>query len=204
MKHQAARGWVQGEGCPSGNKPQSHAFASIVFVEFAVARQTAFLLRALVSGAAAAAASTAVLALLARAEGKGALQPINSTSHWLNGEQAASFREADIAHTLTGAATHFAACVFWAALFEWRTGGRGSLAPLPLLRDAVAVSAFAAVVDYTVTPKRFTPGWEFVLSHRSMAVAYAAMAAGLAGPALASQARAQQQVGRHLGLRWLA
>jgi len=169
-----------------------------------VARQTAFLIRALVSGAAAAAASTAALALLARAEGKGALQPTNSTSHWLNGEQAASFKGADLAHTLTGAATHFAACVFWAALFEWRTGERGPLAPLPVLRDALAVSAFAAVVDYTVTPKRFTPGWEFVLSHRSMAVAYAAMAAGLAGAALASQPRPQQQVGRHPGLRRLA
>jgi len=75
---------------------------------------------------------------------------------------------------------------------------------LPVLRDAVAVSTFAAVVDYTVTPKRFTPGWEFVLSHRSMAIAYAAMAAGPAGAALASQPRPQQQVGRYPGLRRLA
>ena len=169
-----------------------------------MARQTSLLLRTLVSGAAAAAASTAALALLARAEGKGALQPANSTSHWLNGEQAASFKGADIAHTLIGAATHFAACVFWAALFEWRTGGRAPLAPLPVLRDVLAVSAFAAVVDYTVTPKRFTPGWEFVLSKQSMAVAYAAMAAGLAGGTLASQPGRQQQMGRHPGLRRLA
>ena len=169
-----------------------------------MARQTPFLLRTLVSGAAAAAASTAALALVARAEGKGALQPLNSTSHWLNGGQAASFKGADIAHTLTGAATHFAACVFWAALFEWRTGERGPLAPLPVLGDAVAVSAFAALVDYTVTPKRFTPGWEFVLSKRSMAVAYAAMAAGLAGGALASQPGRQQQMRRRPGLRRLA
>ncbi len=94
--------------------------------------------------------------------------------------------------------------MFWAALFEWRTGGHGPLAPLPVLRDAVAVSAFAAVVDYTVTPKRFTPGWEFVLSRKSMAIAYAAMAAGLAAAALADQARAQQWVGRHPALRRLA
>ncbi len=51
-----------------------------------MARQTPFLLRMLVSGAAAAAASTTALALLAPAEGKGALQPVNFTSHWLNGE----------------------------------------------------------------------------------------------------------------------
>ena len=32
--------------------------------------------------------------------------------------------------------------------------------------------------DYTVTPRRFTPGWELVLSKRSMALVYGAMAAG--------------------------
>ena len=169
-----------------------------------MAHQTSFLLGAFVSGAAAAATSTAALALLARAEGKGALQPTNSTSHWLNGEQAASFKGADIAHTLTGAATHVAACVFWAALFERWIGERGPVTPLLVLRDAVAVSAFAAVVDYTVTPKRFTPGWEFVLSKRGMAIAYAAMAAGLAGGALARQPLPLQRVGRHPGLRRLA
>jgi hypothetical protein len=42
-------------------------------------------------------------------------------------------------------------------------------------------SAIAAVVDYGLTPHRFTPGWELVLSKRSMAAAYLAMAAGFAG-----------------------
>ena len=41
------------------------------------------------------------------------------------------------------------------------------------------MSAIAAGVDYGPTPKRFPPGWEFVLSKRAMAVAYAAMAIGL-------------------------
>jgi branched-chain amino acid transport system permease protein len=35
-----------------------------------------------------------------------------------------------------------------------------------------------AAVDYTITPHRFTPGWELVLSKRGMALAYAAMALG--------------------------
>ena len=138
---------------------------------------------ALTSGSVASATSTAALALLARAEGKGALQPVNSTSHWRNGKQAASFRKADLAHTAVGYATHHAATVFWAVLFEWWIGTRRPVAALPLMRDALAVSAFAAVVDYGATPKRFTPGWEFVLSKRSMAVAYAAMALGLAAGA---------------------
>ena len=137
---------------------------------------------ALLSGTIASAASTAALALLARAEGKGALQPVNSTSHWRNGERAASFKEADLAHTAVGYATHHAATVFWAVFFEWWLGARRPAA-LPLVRDALAMSAVAAAVDYGATPKRFTPGWEFVLSKRSMAGAYAAMALGLAAGA---------------------
>jgi hypothetical protein len=49
------------------------------------------------------------------------------------------------------------------------------------------MSAIAAAVDYIATPKRFTPGWEFVLSKRSMAATYAAMALGMAAGALITQ-----------------
>ena len=138
---------------------------------------------ALTSGTLASATSTIALALLARAEGKGVLQPVNSTSHWMNGEQAASWRSANLTHTAVGYATHHAATVFWAVLFE-RWLGVPRPAALPLVRDALAMSAVAAAVDYGATPKRFTPGWEFVLSKRSMAAAYAAMALGLAAGAL--------------------
>lgn len=139
---------------------------------------------ALISGTVASATSSVALAFLARAEGKSALQPINSTSHWMNGTRAASFREADLTHTAVGYATHHAATIFWAVFFERWIGVRRPPALLPLMRDALATSAVAAAVDYGATPKRFTPGWEFVLSKRSMAVAYAAMAFGLAAGAL--------------------
>ena len=33
------------------------------------------------------------------------------------------------------------------------------------------------ICDYTITPHRFTPGWELVLSRRGMALAYAGFAA---------------------------
>ncbi len=133
--------------------------------------------RALVSGSCGCLASVAALALVARAEGKAAAQPLNATSHWLNGDRAASFRGVDAARTGTGLATHLTATVFWASLFEAWEGPRRR--PGRLGR-AAAVSAFAAAVDYTVTPHRFTPGWELVLSKGGMAVVYAAMAAGFA------------------------
>ena len=141
---------------------------------------SAALRRALVSGTCASVTSSVALALLARAEGKGALQPVNATSHWLNGPQAASFEGLDLGRTGVGYATHHAATVFWAVFFERWVAARRPLGALSMLRDALALSAVAAAVDYGATPKRFTPGWEFVLPKRSMAAAYVAMAAGLA------------------------
>jgi hypothetical protein len=144
---------------------------------------------AFVSGTAASITSTIALALVARAEGKAASQPINATSHWLNGNDAGSFKGVDIAHTAVGYATHHAANVFWAVLFEWWIGERRPLPPLELCQRALGTSALAAAVDYGATPKRLTPGWELVLTKRSMAVAYGAMAVGLALGAVALQGR---------------
>src|SRR3954454_20795115 len=107
---------------------------------------------AFVSGSAASITSTLALALLARAEGKTASQPINATSHWLNRTEAGSFKGVDIAHTAVGYATHHAATLFWAVLFE-RWIGRRRLPVLALFQRALATSAVAAVVDYGATPK---------------------------------------------------
>ena len=142
---------------------------------------------AMVSGTIASATSSLALAFLARLEGRGALQPVNATSHWWNGDQAASFREADIAHTAVGYTTHHAATIFWAVFYERLIGPRRPVAALPLLGDALIISAVSAAVDYGATPRRFTPGWEFVLSKKSMAAAYGAMALGLAMGAFMTQ-----------------
>jgi hypothetical protein len=138
------------------------------------------LVSALVTGTVASLASAAALALLAQAEGKGALQPINATSHWLHGEQAADCDELDAAHTLVGFATHYASAVFWALPFEFWRARHHSRSAGTLLRDACVTSAVAAAVDYGITPKRLTPGWELVLSKRSLVVTYGVLALGLA------------------------
>jgi len=145
--------------------------------------------RAVISGTVASVVSSVSLGLLARAEGKGVLQPVNATSHWLNGRKAAAVEDADVTHTVVGYATHHAATVFWAVLFERLVGARRPPAALPILQYAVATAAIAAAVDYGATPRRFTPGWEFVLSKRAMAAAYGAMAAGLAASALVARRR---------------
>ena len=141
-------------------------------------------LSALVTGTVASLASTAALALLAKGEGKDALQPTNATSHWLHGDEAARHDELDVAHTAIGYGTHNASAVFWALPFEAWLAARPPRSSFELLRDACAMSAIAAAVDYGATPKRFTPGWELVLSKRSVLATYGALALGLAGGAM--------------------
>lgn len=145
-----------------------------------------FLVRTLISGTATSVATTAVLALLARAEGQHPIQPVNSTSHWFLGEQAGRSRRLDLPHTLGGFATHHAASLLWAAIFELVRRYRLNSAPLG---DAVAISALAALVDYGVVPKRLTPGWEKVVTPRSIGIAYAVMALALAATCSGNERR---------------
>jgi hypothetical protein len=144
-------------------------------------------LAALITGTIASAVSTAALAMLAKAEGRSALQPTNSTSHWLHGQEAGSRQGADAAHTLVGYSTHHASAIFWALPFQAWLAAQPPRASLDLLRDATVMSAIAAVVDYGVAPKRLTPGWELVLSKQSIIATYAALAIGLAAGARVTQ-----------------
>lgn len=134
----------------------------------------------ILSGTVATAMSVAALALAGAIERRGAWRPINATSHWLHGDAAARRTELDLSHTGVGAATHAAATLFWAVLFETlvRYGGQAGIGRVPIA--AGTTSVVAAIVDYRLTPRRFTPGWEHALRRRSMAAVYAAMAVGLA------------------------
>lgn len=58
-----------------------------------------------------------------------------------------------------------------------------------LREGAVAGSAVAYVVDFTITPKRFTPGYEHRLDGKGMLGVYAALALGFAAGALALRGR---------------
>jgi hypothetical protein len=141
--------------------------------------------RAGVSGTVASIATAGTLALLARYEGKRAVQPMNATSHWLHGSRAGRVRNGDLTHTLVGYVTHHISSIFWATLLERWLGPRRSL--FAIAPRAAAVTALAALVDYRLMPRRLTPGWEAVLSPRSMRAAFAVMALGLAVGALASR-----------------
>jgi hypothetical protein len=146
------------------------------------------LLPALVSGSFASIVTSAVLSLASVVEGRGALQPVNATSHWLHGSDAGRVRELDVTHTGVGFATHHASALFWAMLFEvMRPADRRQASPARTARDAALTSTIAAVVDYAVVPRRITPGWEHAVSKTSIALAYVALAAGLTAGGLISR-----------------
>jgi len=132
----------------------------------------------IVSGSCAGLGSSAALALAARLEGKAALRPVNASSHWRSGPDAASCEALDVEHTLVGFTTNFVASLFWAVFFAGWQARRNSATATAVLRDALVMSAVAAAVDYGATPKRFTPGWELALSKKGMAIGYGGLALG--------------------------
>jgi len=104
---------------------------------------------------------------------------MNATSHWLHGDLAALVREANFKQTALGYGTHHIAAILWAYLFELLRNRTPNAGLIGFSGDALIASATAALIDYTVTPRRFTPGWELILSKRSMALGYLGIAAGL-------------------------
>lgn len=151
-------------------------------------RREPFARRVVAETLAATAASVVALAVAAQAESRGALQPLNATSHWLNGDGVARRTAPGWRTTGVGLATHLAATGFWAATYElWLR--RGSRSAADVLGKAVAMAGVSALVDYRATPRRFTPGWEFVLTPGAMAVVYLALGAGLAAGAAACRPR---------------
>jgi hypothetical protein len=96
----------------------------------------------------------------------------------------------DAKHSVTGLVTHQGACLFWATLFETLRANAPEAGPARIVRDAIAVSTLAAVVDYGLVPKNLMPGWEEPLPIRSVAGAFAGLALGLAlGGLLTSRRR---------------
>jgi hypothetical protein len=164
--------------------------AVVVEIEFDVGspmKPAQLLASTLITGSVASAVSTVTLAALAKMEGKSAAQQLNSTSHWLHGDNAARVGGVDAAHTGVGLATHHASALFWALPFETWLAVRPPQSSTELLRDAAVMSAIAAAVDYGITPKRLTPGWELTLYRQSMAGAFAGLALGLAAGAYISR-----------------
>jgi hypothetical protein len=146
------------------------------------------------SGALAGLASALAAGVAARAEGRGALQPLNATSHWLHGQGAGRVRRLDVTHTGIGVLTHVASALFWAvpcSIWLQRESGRS---PRRIIAGGAATAAMAAAVDYLAMPRRLTPGWELALSRSGVGTTFVGLALGLAGGALLSRMRTVESI----------
>lgn len=134
----------------------------------------------IVSGSVASLLSAGYLAWAGRRRGETAA-PVNAVSHWFFGDRALRQDDASLQYTLTGYLTHHAASVFWAVLHAKFWGARAAAKePLPAVAGAVAASGVACFVDYQLTPKRLTPGFEHRLGKPELVNVYACFALGLA------------------------
>ena len=141
--------------------------------------------RAFVRGTGASLASLLALIGCSRRETGSGLAAVNAISHWAFGDDDARRDGFSWKHTITGALTQQAASVFWALVFERLLASRRrSPAIARLAGEAAAMSAVAMTVDYTITPRRLTPGYELRISKSSMLAVYVAFAAGLVAGSL--------------------
>ena len=139
----------------------------------------------LVAGTVASVLSTAVLGLLGRRKAGGVAAPVNAVSHWLWGDDALHEHRMTWKYTLPGALTQHAASILWAGLYSRVYGHRPEAKQLPqAIAGGIATSATAYVVDYTITPRRLTPGYEHRLDGAGMLAVYAALAVGFTVGAL--------------------
>lgn len=132
-----------------------------------------------VSGSIASLLSTAYLVWAGGRRGEPAA-PVNAVSHWFFGDLALRKDDPSRLYTLTGYLVHHGASVFWGVLHAKAWGARPQAKkPLPAAAGAVAAAGIACLVDYQLTPRRLTPGFEHRLQKPEMATVYATFALGL-------------------------
>lgn len=133
-----------------------------------------------VAGSLASILSAAYLGLAGGRRGEPAA-PLNAVSHWFFGNRSLREDEPSLLYTVSGYLTHHCASIFWATLYARLWGGRPEAKrPLPAATGAIAAAGIASFVDYQLTPKRLTPGFEHRLGRPEMVNVYACFALGLA------------------------
>ena len=136
------------------------------------------------TGSAASVASAVVLAAASMVEAGHPAAAVNGTSHWLWGDEDAITNEVSLRHTGIGYATHHASAYFWAVLHERLVGDWADRSTPNAVVAGFATAAVACTIDYTITPHRFTPGFELRLSRPAMALGYVALGLGIAAVAM--------------------
>lgn len=155
-----------------------------------VRRNPSWLVRTNLSGAVAAMLSSVVVAACSAREARAAFAGVNAASQWVWGKGAKRQLRPSWRYTVVGYLVHHFSSLLWAGVYEWWCLRRPAT-PRACATRAAAVAAAAFVVDYTVTPRRFRPGFERHIGAASIAAVYVAFAAGLYGGARLRRHRAQ-------------
>jgi hypothetical protein len=136
----------------------------------------------LASGSAANVSSLIALIVAGKLESDNGVAPTNAISHWVWGDSATREDDPSIRHTLVGYGIHHAASIFWAVFYEKWFGQDDDKSESQALVEQAAMAALACFVDYQLTPKRLTPGFEKRLSKKSLFFVYTAFGLGLGLP----------------------
>jgi hypothetical protein len=132
-----------------------------------------------VAGSIASLASAAYLVWAGGRRGQPAA-PVNAVGHWFFGNRSLREDEPSLLHTVTGYLIHHGASIFWGVLHAKAWGARPQAKrPVPAAAGAATAAGVACFVDYQLTPKRLTPGFEHRLGKPEMANVYACFALGL-------------------------
>lgn len=140
------------------------------------------------SGTTAAVLSSVVVAACSACEARAPFAGVNAPSQWFWGRGAKRHTRPSWRYTTVGYLVHHFSSLLWAGLYEAWCLRR----PAPLrvsAARAAAVAAAACVVDYTITPPRFRPGFERHISRTSIAGVYVAFGMGLFAGAWARRRR---------------
>lgn len=142
-----------------------------------------------VAGSFASLFSAAYLAWAGHLRGQTAA-PLNAVSHWFFGDRSFEQDRARWPYTVIGYLTHHAASIFWGVLHAKVWGARDEAKrPVPAALGTAAAAGVACFVDYQLTPRRFTPGFEHRLGRPELAKVYACFALGLLVGTLAMRRR---------------
>ena len=130
------------------------------------------------SGAIAAVLSSVVVAACSACEARAPFAGVNAASQWFWGRRAKRHVGPSWRYTMVGYLVHHFSSLLWAGIYEAWCVHRPA-PPRVLAARAAAVATAACVVDYTITPPRFRPGFERHISRTSIAAVYVAFGVGL-------------------------
>jgi len=147
-------------------------------------RKLSWIARTQCSGALASVLSSVVVAACSAREARTAFAGVNAASQWVWGRHAKRHTRPSWRYTAVGYLIHHASSLLWAGLFEGWNLRHPARGPVQAAGRSIAVASAACLVDYTVTPQRFRPGFERHISRSSIAAVYAGFALGLFAGAL--------------------